>query len=96
MTTPSTYNQQVSYNQDPPLRRYQSLDIPKEYKPIGVSYEINLQTLLADELIVLPEVKPYELQVKPKWLNDKHIHAYHQKRGHLTNNYFFLKGPYKN
>ena len=59
-------NQQVAYNQAPPPHRYQSFDIPKEYTPIRVSYESALQTLLVDELIVLPEAKPYEPQVKLK------------------------------
>ena len=77
MMNPSTSNQQVSYNQAPPSQRYQSSNIPKEYTPIGVSYESALQTLLADDLNVLPEAKPYEPQVKPKWWNEKHTCAYH-------------------
>ena len=57
-----------------------------------MSYESALQSLLADELIVLPEAKPYEPQVKPRWWNDKHICAYPRNRGHLTENCFVLKG----
>lgn len=57
-----------------------------------MSYESALQTLLANELIVLLEAKAYEPQVKTKWWNNKHICAYHQNRGHLTNNCFTLKG----
>ena len=84
-------NQWVAYNQAPPPWIYQFSDIPKEYTPIGVSYESALQTLLADELIVLPEAKPYEPQVKLSWWNNKHICAYHRNRGHLTNKCFSLK-----
>ena len=87
-----TSNQQVTCNQAPPLCRYQSSDIPKEYIPIGVSYESALQTLLADELVVLPKDTPYRPQVKPKWWNDKKICAHHLNRGCLINNYFSLKG----
>ena len=70
------------YNQDPPPHRYQSSNIPKEYTPIGVSYKSALQTLLANELIVLIKAKPYEPQVKPKWSNEKCICADHRNRGH--------------
>lgn len=41
---------------------------------------------------MLPEAKPYEPQVKPKWWNKKHTCAYHLNQGHLTNNCFSLKG----
>ena len=80
MKIPSMSDQHVAYNQAPPPQRYQSSNIPKEYTPIGVSYESALQTLLADDLIVLPEARPYEPQVKPKWWNKKHTCAYHHNR----------------
>ena len=60
--------------------------------PLGASYEIILQTLLAHGIITLPDnSRPYDPTVKPPWWRDDDYCNYHRNKGHTLHNYFKLK-----
>lgn len=58
---------------------------------LGEPLENALRTLVANKIITLPDLRPYEPQVKLNWWNDSHHCEYHRNKGHKTNECMKLK-----
>ena len=58
----------------------------RTFTPLGFSYDMVLETLVAKKIITLPYEfsTPYEPKVKPYWWRDDHYCGYHTCKGHKT------------
>lgn len=64
----------------------------RDFTPLKESYESAFKTLLANNLIILPDNSwPYDLEIKPKWWRETEYCDFHRNKGHNTNNCMKLK-----
>lgn len=64
----------------------------RTFTPWGFSYDMVLETLVANKIITLPyKSRPYEPELKPPWWRDNHYCGYHRNKCHKIEDCITLK-----